>query len=394
MVELNFTLKAAGAGGGDMSAEDRKKAEAKNAAIKTAFGEGVTLSNAGKNDEAIAKFNEVLVIVPKCVECYTNIGANYAQKKEWDKAEASYKKAIEVDPNSADAYNGLANVYNAQKKFDQAAEASAQAMKLRRRGRRVPAARPAAASASAMFNQGVILWNAGKIADAKKQFEEAVKLDPKLADAHYWLGMANLNEGKTAEGAIPHFDEYLKLAPTGQYAEQAKGILATHQEVAPFGVHRRQPSRTSRPGLLPPRSGPGATPPPSPSSPSPRHSRSTPSARPLPPASVMFGENRVQEALQKIAAAADNQMSWHLIGHLQSNKATQGGAGVRRASSRSIRSTSCASSTKARRIGRRRPAAGAAGPGRSRGRGRRNSARRQTRRNGCVRLRPRSRTRA
>jgi PLP dependent protein len=36
---------------------------------------------------------------------------------------------------------------------------------------------------------------------------------------------------------------------------------------------------------------------------------------------VDFGENRVQEALQKIAAAPDLAVRWHLIGHLQSNKA-------------------------------------------------------------------------
>lgn len=34
-----------------------------------------------------------------------------------------------------------------------------------------------------------------------------------------------------------------------------------------------------------------------------------------------FGENRVQEALQKIDASADLEIRWHLIGHLQSNKA-------------------------------------------------------------------------
>ena len=34
-----------------------------------------------------------------------------------------------------------------------------------------------------------------------------------------------------------------------------------------------------------------------------------------------FGENKVQEALQKIAETADIQVKWHLIGHLQSNKA-------------------------------------------------------------------------
>ena len=34
-----------------------------------------------------------------------------------------------------------------------------------------------------------------------------------------------------------------------------------------------------------------------------------------------FGENKVQEALQKIAQSADTPLRWHLIGHLQSNKA-------------------------------------------------------------------------
>lgn len=34
-----------------------------------------------------------------------------------------------------------------------------------------------------------------------------------------------------------------------------------------------------------------------------------------------FGENKVQEALQKIGATADMGIRWHLIGHLQSNKA-------------------------------------------------------------------------
>ena len=37
--------------------------------------------------------------------------------------------------------------------------------------------------------------------------------------------MSLVNEGKLPE-AKPHFEEYLKLAPTGQYAEQAKGVIA------------------------------------------------------------------------------------------------------------------------------------------------------------------------
>ncbi len=39
-----------------------------------------------------------------------------------------------------------------------------------------------------------------------------------------------------------------------------------------------------------------------------------------------FGENRVQEALQKIGATPDLPVRWHLIGHLQSNKARKAAA--------------------------------------------------------------------
>ena len=36
---------------------------------------------------------------------------------------------------------------------------------------------------------------------------------------------------------------------------------------------------------------------------------------------IDFGENKVQEALGKIEATADLKLRWHLVGHLQSNKA-------------------------------------------------------------------------
>ena len=41
---------------------------------------------------------------------------------------------------------------------------------------------------------------------------------------------------------------------------------------------------------------------------------------------VDFGENRVQEALQKIGQSSDLQIRWHLVGHLQSNKVRKAAA--------------------------------------------------------------------
>lgn len=41
---------------------------------------------------------------------------------------------------------------------------------------------------------------------------------------------------------------------------------------------------------------------------------------------VDFGENKVQEGLQKIGQSAELEIRWHLIGHLQSNKARKAAA--------------------------------------------------------------------
>jgi tetratricopeptide (TPR) repeat protein len=209
-----------GGGGGGVSPE----LAAKQAAMKKAFDEGVTASRAGNHDAAIAGFMAATELNPNCFDCYYNIAFSETQKKDYDKAEVAYKKAIELKADYAEAYSGLANVYNAQRKFDQAAAASAKAMELSGSGAGGTAA--GGGNADAMFNQGVILWNAGKIPEAKKQFEGAVAANPNHAESHYQLGMALVNEGNLA-GAATEFETYLKLAPTGPNAATAKGILGS-----------------------------------------------------------------------------------------------------------------------------------------------------------------------
>jgi len=194
---------------------------AKTAELRKAFDEGVALSRAGKYDESVESFNKALALNPNCQDCFYNIGYAYAQKKDYDKAEENYKKAIAVKADYAEAYNGLANIYNAQRKFDQAAEASAQASKL-------SAAAPGAlqgGNADALFNEGVILWNGGKVADAKAKFAAAIAANPNHAESHYQLGMALVNEGKLKE-AGDEFNAYLKLSPDGPNAATAKALVA------------------------------------------------------------------------------------------------------------------------------------------------------------------------
>lgn len=186
----------------------------KLAAMKVAFDEGVAASRAKDFDTAIAKFQAAVAAQPACHECYYNIGFAYLQKKDEKQAEEQWKKALEIRTDHAETLNALANLYNSQKRFEEAAAVSARV-----------AAGGGAGSADAIFNQGIILWNAGKIGEAKVKFEETVKADPNHADARFQLGMALLNEGKIPE-AVAEFEQYLKMAPSGQYAAQAKGMLA------------------------------------------------------------------------------------------------------------------------------------------------------------------------
>jgi tetratricopeptide (TPR) repeat protein len=213
-------------GGGGGAAPPTKEELAKSAELTKAFEEGVAASNAGRNDEAIAAFTKATELNPKCSDCFYNLGYAYAAKKDYEQAEAAYKKAIDAKPNYAEAYNGLANIYNAQHKFDEASAASAKASELSS-----PAAGGAVSggNVNSMYNQGVILWNGGKFAEAKAQFEAVIKADPNHADSHYWLGMALVNEGKITE-SVPEFETYLKLAPTGQNAATAKAIVAQYKK--------------------------------------------------------------------------------------------------------------------------------------------------------------------
>jgi tetratricopeptide (TPR) repeat protein len=195
-----------------------KEDAAKAAALQKTFDEGVALSKTNDWDGSIAKFNEAIAMAPNCHDCYYNIGYAHSQKKEWDKAEVAYKKATELKPNYAEAWSGLANTYNQQRKLDEALAASAEAAK--------HSGGAGGGNVTALFNQGVILWNQSKFPEAKEKFAAAVAADATYGDAHYWLGMANLNLGDTP-GAVTAFEGYLKAAPSGQYAEQVKSILGS-----------------------------------------------------------------------------------------------------------------------------------------------------------------------
>lgn len=213
---------AAGAGNkppAGMSSEEIEKRNKRQKELEGLFNESNAAFDAGNYDDAIAKLTKIATELPNCGACHARMGDAYLKKNDAENAEKAFLKAIEIDPKLSGAYSALASLYNSQKKLDEAAKMSAKAMELLEAG-------GGAGDANQVFNQGVILWNQSKAVEAGAMFEKAIKLDPKMADAHYWYGMSLVNQGKLPEAKAP-FQEYLKLAPTGQHAATAKAILDT-----------------------------------------------------------------------------------------------------------------------------------------------------------------------
>jgi len=214
-IKLGSPKNAAPAG---MSAKQIEENNKKQAEMEANFNAAKTAFDSGDFDAAILNLDKIIVSLPTCAACYLSLGDAYTKKGDLPNAEKAYLKSIELDATKPQAYAALATVYNSQKKFDEAAKMGAKANEL--------SDAAGGGDASSAFNQGVILFNQGKPAEAVVHFDKATKLDPKMADAWYYAGLSRVAaKGAATDEAKVAFREYLKLAPDGQYAAIARDII-------------------------------------------------------------------------------------------------------------------------------------------------------------------------
>ena len=77
--------------------------------------------------------------------------------------------------------------------------------------------------------------NTGQLEPAGAAFKKAIEADPNYAPAQYQYGVYLISKAQTtADGKVTPvpgtreaFEAYLKLDPTGPYAEAAKGMIAS-----------------------------------------------------------------------------------------------------------------------------------------------------------------------
>lgn len=129
------------------------------------------------------------------------------------KAESLFLKCLERDPKDQVSLNYLIDIAKAkkdvegEKKYQAALEA-------------VLGPRPELA-----YNQGVELYNAGKLSEAKPYFKKAIQIKAEYSEAYFLLAMCEFTD-MNLKGTKLNLQEYLRLAPTGKNAATAREMLA------------------------------------------------------------------------------------------------------------------------------------------------------------------------
>lgn len=200
-----------------MGTDEVAARNARIAELKILFAQAEASMNKGDFADALAKLNEVAAEVDKCAACYARMGDVHRRQGDLDAAEKAFKQAIEFDPALPDPYSALAAIYNEQKRYDEATAMGAKATEL--------SGSAGSGDGTAAYNQGVILWNQNRFAEAGEAFDQARKADPKMAAAHFRFAVALFNQGRLAEAKEP-LEAYLNLEPNGEHAAEAKALLA------------------------------------------------------------------------------------------------------------------------------------------------------------------------
>ena len=142
-----------------------------------------------KNDmpRAMADYDKAIQLNPKSVYAYNNRGANFQRKGDYARASADYGEVIRLQPNNVDAWAARCWVRAAGgREVQQALSDCNQALKIK------------ADAPDVLDTRGFVHLRLGKSDDAIKDYDAALKLEPKLAGALYGRGLAKQKKGDKA----------------------------------------------------------------------------------------------------------------------------------------------------------------------------------------------------
>jgi cytochrome c-type biogenesis protein CcmH/NrfG len=120
------------------------------------------------------------------------------------------KETLRENPKDLAAWVKLGNIYSEHNQYREAIEAYSQSLSIKPNDPNI------------RTNLGLMLRSLGDDDGAIEEFKKAARYDPKHINSRYYLGLTWLqNKGKTQE-AIKAWEDYLKVEPKGQRANQVR----------------------------------------------------------------------------------------------------------------------------------------------------------------------------
>jgi len=183
-----------------------------------AYNDGVVSLKAGDVPAAIAKFEVASGLDPKLPEPQVALAELYVDQKKFAESLAAADRYLGLKP---DDVRGLKVKYDALVGLGEKEKASAVLATLANLD-------TGNDTAVRVVNEGVALFNANKAAEAIPLFEKALVLDPKLAKAHYLLGLSYANTGDLPKAKV-HLQAFVEMAPDDKDTPGAKEMLESIQ---------------------------------------------------------------------------------------------------------------------------------------------------------------------
>ena len=169
------------------------------------FGKANALRRAGRLDDAIALYRQLLTLRPGCAEVYNNLGLALQDAGRLDEAAEHYRQAFSLSPQLADAQNNLGTVLVARGERQSAIPCFRAALDLR------------SDYLPAYLNLGCALQQLERPEEALPLYRRAIELHPESLEARINLGTA-YQDLLQPEQAIEVYLEALALDPASPAA--------------------------------------------------------------------------------------------------------------------------------------------------------------------------------
>jgi len=170
-------------------------------------------------DEAVQVYETAISLRSESAEVYHNLGDALLKLQRWEDAIAAYEKAIELNPEFSWSYNNLGDGLRELQRWDEAAQAYGKAIELK------------PDFALSHHNLGDILVKKEDWEGAIAAYQKAVDLDPNFVWSYYNLGDV-LVRIKDWENAIAAYRSAVKLDPNlPQVHEKLGDALRHHSQI-------------------------------------------------------------------------------------------------------------------------------------------------------------------